>query len=292
MTAYRFDGFDGDIKVSLAGLPPGIHAEDSVIPGGQLVTTILLRAGADAEIGKSSPLKVKGVATIAGKEVTKWANPGDNLKFVSVIAPADVLISADRREVVLEPGQDAKITVSVTRKNGFDGRIPVEVLNLPPHTDTPEVGLNSIMITEEKTERTFSIRALPNARPLEQKIYLSGSVETRSPSPSSFASEAILVKIVPKSKGRPAGGVWRGVILDSSSRLGQLRGVMWMPLKSRRPRGRVITGPVCTHDLRDLFRALPAACACVQELEVRGQGSPFFVTRREFRVSTNTVHLL
>ena len=206
VTAYRFDGFDGDIKVSLVGLPPGIHAEDSVIPGEQLVTTILLRAGADAEIGKSSPLKVKGVATIAGQEVTKWANPGENLKFVSVIPPADVLISADTREVVLEPGQDAKITVAVTRKNGFGGRVPVEVLNLPPYTDTPEVGLNRIMVTEEKTERTFSIRALPNARPLEQKIYLSGSVETRSPSRSSFASEAILVKIVPKSKGRPVAG--------------------------------------------------------------------------------------
>ena len=205
VTAFRFDGFDGDIKVSLAGLPQGVHAEDTVIPGGQVLTTVLLRADAGAEIGKAAPLKVKGVATIAGKEVTKWANPGDNLKFVSVVPPADLLISADKREVVLEPGQDAKITVSVTRKNGFGGRVPVEVLNMPPHTDTPEVGLNRIMVTEEKTERTFSVRALPDAQPLEQKIYLSGSVETRSPSPTVFASEPILVKIVPKSKGTDAG---------------------------------------------------------------------------------------
>ena len=139
VTALRFDGFDGDINVSLAGLPQGVHAEDTVIPGGQVLTTVLLRADAGAEIGKSTPLKVKGVATIAGKEVTKWANPGDNPKFVSVVPPADLLISADKREVVLEPGQDAKITVSVTRKNGFGGRVPVEVLNMPPHTDTPEV---------------------------------------------------------------------------------------------------------------------------------------------------------
>ena len=184
VTALRFDGFDGDINVSLAGLPEGVHAEDTVIPGGQVLTTVLLRADAGAEIGKSTPLKVKGVATIAGKEVTKWANPGDNLKFVSVVPPADLLISADKREVVLEPGQDAKITVSVTRKNGFGGRVPVEVLNMPPHTDTPEVGLNRIMVTEEKTERTFSVRALPDAQPLEQKIYLSGSVENAVPFPN------------------------------------------------------------------------------------------------------------
>jgi hypothetical protein len=206
VTAYRFDGFDGDIKVSLAGLPPGIQAEDSVIPGGQLLTTILLRADADAEIGKSTLLKVKGVANIGGKQISKWANPGDNLKFISVIPSADVVISADTREVILEPGQNAKITVSVVRKNGFDGRVPVEVLNLPPHTDTPEVGLNSIMITEEKSERTFSVSALPDGQPMEQKIYLSGSVETRSSSRSTVASEAILVKIVPKSKGTGSAG--------------------------------------------------------------------------------------
>ena len=206
VTAYRFDGFDGDINVSLVGLPSGIHAEDSVIPGGQLVTTILLRAESDAEIGKSTPLKVKGVASIGGNETTKWASPADNLKFISVIPSADVLISADTKEVILEPGQSAKITVSVVRRNGFDGRVPVEVLNLPPHTDTPEVGLNSIMITEEKTERTFSVSALPDAQPLEQKIYLSGSVETRSSSRSTVASEAILVKIVPKSKGTQVAG--------------------------------------------------------------------------------------
>ena len=64
-----------------------------------------------------------------------------------------------------------------------------------------------------------------------------------------------------------------------------------MPLRSRRPRGRVITGPVCTHDLRDLLRALPAACACAPRVGGSGAGKSVFVTRRELRVSTNTVHL-
>ena len=170
-----------------------------------MVATLMLHADAEATVGKAFPLKIRGTAEIGGKAVSKRANPADTLQFVSVVAPADILITTDTREVVLEPGQDAKITVSVTRKNGFGGRVPVEVLNLPPHTDTPEVGLNSILITEEKDSRTFSIRALPGAKPLEQLIYVSGIVETRSSQPSAFTAEPIVLKIIEKSSGGAGG---------------------------------------------------------------------------------------
>ena len=205
VTAFREDGFDGPIHVAAEGLPPGIHADGAVIPSGQMVATLMLRAEADAAIGKAHPLKIRGVAEIGGSTVTKRANPADRLQFVSVTAPADILITTDKREVVLEPGQDAEIIVSVTRKNGFAGRVPVEVLNLPPHTDTPEVGLNRIMITEEKQSRKFSIRVLPGAKPLEQLIYVAGIVETRSAQPTAFTAEPIVLRIV-ESGGASAGG--------------------------------------------------------------------------------------
>ena len=205
VTALREDGFDGAIHVSVEGLPPGIHADDTVIPSGQMVATLILSADSDAAIGEAVPLKIRGTAEIGGKSVSKQANQGDRLQFVSVTAPADIVVTTDKREVVLEPGQDATITVTVNRKNGFGGRVPVEVLNLPPHTDTPEVGLNRIMVTEEKESRTFSIRALPGAKPLEQLIYVSGIVETRSLQPTAFTAEPIALKIVEKSGGSAGG---------------------------------------------------------------------------------------
>lgn len=205
VTALRADGFDGDILISVQDLPAGIHADDTVIPSGQMVATVMLRADAAAEIGTAFPLNIQGTAEIGGKTISKRANPDDTLQFVAVTAPADILIATDKREVVLEPGQDARITVSVRRKNGFGGRVPVEVLNLPPHTDTPEVGLNRIMITEENESRTFSIRALPGAKPLEQLIYVAGSVETRSPQPTAFTAEPIRLQIVVKSGGAAGG---------------------------------------------------------------------------------------
>ena len=201
VTAFREDGFSGEIQLAVEDLPTGIEADGTAIPSGQMVATLMLRADATAPIGKLFPLRVRGTAVIDGERVSKLANPGDRLQFVSVTAPADILVTTDKREVTLEPGQDAKITVSVTRKNGFGGRVPVEVLNLPPHTDTPEVGLNRIMILEDETSRTFSVRALPGAKPVEQLIFVSGIVETRSPQPTAFASEPIVLKIID-----PAGG--------------------------------------------------------------------------------------
>ncbi|MBG99988.1 MAG: hypothetical protein CMN58_06555 [Solibacterales bacterium] len=199
ITAFRHDGFDGDIRVTVKGLPTEIQADDTVIPSGQMVATVMLHANASAPIGKAFPLSILGTAVIDGKSVSRSANPADSLQFVAVTKPADILLMTDKREVVLKPGQDANITVSVLRKNGFDGRVPVEVLNLPPNTDTPEVGLNRIVITEEIDSRTFSIRALPDAKPIEQMIYVAGIVETRSPQPNTFIAEPIALKIVATS---------------------------------------------------------------------------------------------
>ena len=205
VTALREDGFDGPIHISVEDLPAGIHAADTVIPSEQMVATVVLRADSDAAIGEPVPLRIRGMAEIGGERVSKLANPGDSLQFVSVTAPADILVTTDTREVVLEPGQDARITVSVKRKNGFGGRVPVEVLNLPPQTDTPEVGLNRIMVTEETDSRTFSIRALAGAKPIEQLIYVAGIVETRSLQPTVFTSEPILLKIVEKPDASAGG---------------------------------------------------------------------------------------
>ncbi len=83
--------------------------------------------------------------------------------------------------------------------------LPAAGGNVPPHTDTPEVGLNRILITEEKDSRTFSIRALPGAKPLEQLIYVSGIVETRSSQPTAFTAEPIVLKIVVKSSAGAGG---------------------------------------------------------------------------------------
>ena len=196
--ASRRDDFDGPIHVTVEDLPPGVSVTEGVIPPGQASTTLLAAAKPGAELDRAVPFKVKATADIAGRQVTRWAAPEDNLKFISLSPPADIELAANVREIVLAPGEDIEITVSAERKNGFAGRVRVEVRNLPPHIDIPEIGLNAVLIPAEEESRTFHIRALPQAKPLEQWIHLAGRVQTRSPLQNSFAAEPILLKVTPE----------------------------------------------------------------------------------------------
>ena len=188
VTAFRMDGFAGPIDVSLEDLPPGLHASPAAIARGQVSATIVLQADAAAKLNGAVPLKVAGRATAAGVTLSHLANPEDHLKLISLMPRPDVLMTAETREITLRPGATAEITVSIARQNEFGGRVPVEVRNLPPRVRVLDVGLNGVLITEDESRRGFTIEALPSAEPVDQLIYVSGSVETRSGQQSSYAA--------------------------------------------------------------------------------------------------------
>jgi hypothetical protein len=86
----------------------------------------------------------------------------------------------------------------VDRANGFTGRVPVEVMNLPFRLSVPDVGLNGVLITEDQTSRTFSIVADPQAEAVEQQIVIAGRVETNSSVSSLYAAAPIKLRVVRK----------------------------------------------------------------------------------------------
>jgi hypothetical protein len=184
VTALRLDGFDGPIEVSLRNLPTGLHAASGVIQPGQIATTLTLSADADAKLAAAAPLEVVGKAG----SIERVANPDDHLKWIALMPRPDLVMTAETKEVTLEPGGTAEITVSIARQGDFHGRVPVEVRNLPPYVRVLDVGLNGVLITEDETRRSFTIEALPVAQPGEQTIYVSGQVETRSGQQSSYAA--------------------------------------------------------------------------------------------------------
>jgi len=86
--------------------------------------------------------------------------------------------------------------VSIARHGDFRGRVPVEVRNLPPRVRVLDVGLNGVLITEDETRRTFTLEALPSVEPVDQLIYVSGVIETRSGQQSSYAApQAIRLRV-------------------------------------------------------------------------------------------------
>jgi hypothetical protein len=189
------DEFDGPIQVAIRDLPAGFTATAGVIQPGQVNSTMLLCASANARLDRAVPLKIGGTAA----SLTREANPEDPLKLISLTTPADVRMTAETKELTIPQGGTGKITVSVQRQNQFAGRVPIDVRNLPPHVQVPDVGLNGILLNETESRRTFTIEALADAQPGEQWIYVGGDVETRSNLPSVYAApEAIKLRIVQK----------------------------------------------------------------------------------------------
>jgi hypothetical protein len=193
VTAFRTDGFDGPIDVAVENLPKGISSTPARIAPGQSTTTVLLTADVDTTLADAAPLTV--TASAAGTK--RYADPDDHLKLISVAKQADVTITSETRAVEVEPGRTGEVTVMIRRNNGFRGRVPIEVRNLPPRVKVSDVGLNGVLINEDEDRRTFKIEALDVALPIEQTIYVGGRVETRSESPVYAAPGPILLRIKP-----------------------------------------------------------------------------------------------
>jgi len=200
VTAIRMDGFDGPIEVSLGDLPAGLRASTGVIASGQVSTTIALSAEPNAKLDAAVPLKAMGKAAISGATIARLANPEDHLKLISLMPRGDILMTAETKEVTIEPGGSAEITVSIARQGDFRGRVPVEVRNLPPRVRVLDVGLNGVLLNEDESKRSFTINALSNAEPVDQLIYVAGAIETRSGQQNSYAApQAIRLHVKPKT---------------------------------------------------------------------------------------------
>ncbi len=197
VSAFRLDGFDGPIEVSLEGLPAGVQASKGVIAAGQSATTLLLTANVDAKLKDAVRFNVLGQAGT----LVRTANPDDAMQLLALMPPSDITMQTVTREVTLEAGGTGEIKVKIHRQNGFGGRVPVEVRNLPQRVRVLDVGLNGVLINEDESERSFTIEALPNAPNSEQLVWISGAIETRSGLPTSYAApEPVLVKVRARAK--------------------------------------------------------------------------------------------
>lgn len=202
VTAYRKDGFDDRIDVRMTDLPQGLEATSGAILPGEDSVVLTLSAPNNAILSDPIPLRVVGKAQINGREVSHYVNLEEMEGPVSRIAlsspPELYVASVEPQQIQIEPGGQAKVTVKIQRTNGFAGRVPLSVRNLPFLTTVPNIGLNGILITEQEDSRSFYIHADPKAEPCEQTLYVTGRVETNSSLPTDQASVPIRLKILPK----------------------------------------------------------------------------------------------
>jgi hypothetical protein len=172
VTANRIDGFDGRIDVRLEGLPTGLQATRGSILPGHYSTVLTISCPAGLASGKLPPvpLRIAGTAEVAGREISRVADPEDMISVISIASPPDLTVSVEQKELVVKPGDIVNVTVRINRRNGFAGRVPVEVRNLPLGITIPDVGLNGVLITESETSRTFKIAVDPNTTGIPMPI--------------------------------------------------------------------------------------------------------------------------
>ncbi len=156
--ADRHDDFEGPIEVRLVDLPPGFHAPVTTIPAHENSTSFALYAETTATIpAKAPPLKLIARAVFDSKEMVREATGG----VPKVIEPGDIVTTTGQTEVTVKPGGEVRLTVTVERRNGFRGRIPLDVKGLPHGVRVLDIGLNGILITPQETSRTIVISAEP-----------------------------------------------------------------------------------------------------------------------------------
>lgn len=199
ITAFRHDGFDEPIDVELTGLPDGLRATRGVILPGHSQVAVTIDAPSDAG-PVTAAFGVKGQGRIGGRAVIRTVDLTRSVPLVSITnAPPVRVVSAEPALIELAPGESATVRVKVARFEGFAGRVPLSVLNLPLLVTIPDIGLNGILITEQQDSRTFTVTADAKAAPLEQTLYLTARAEVNSGEPVDQASTPITLRIKPKA---------------------------------------------------------------------------------------------
>jgi hypothetical protein len=194
VTADRADGFDGAIEVRLENLPAGFSAPPTSIPEGENSTTFALWADADAVTPAKNPkLKLVARARIDGKDVVREAIGG----LPRVVAPGDLVTTTEQSEVTVQPGKQVRLLVKIERRNGFAGRVPLDVRGLPHGVRVLDIGLNGILVTEKETSRVVVIYAEPWVKPtVHPFVVLSRSERKRT----EHAARSVLLKVIEPPK--------------------------------------------------------------------------------------------
>ena len=98
-------------RFALTGLPAGLHATTGVIKAGQVATTIVLSADAEAKLTAAAPLNVTG----KGEGIERIANPEDRMKLIALMPHPDLVMKTETPEATVEAGGTVEITVSIAR---------------------------------------------------------------------------------------------------------------------------------------------------------------------------------
>ena len=177
VSAERMDGFEGEIKVDLTGLPPGFTVSTPlIIQAGHNEANGTLNATLDAAQPNetNAPMtKITATASVNGKPVSKEVNNfgkiklGGKPKLFVMLEPTDAPVSTNANasippgkplELTIAPGQSVPAWIKV-RRNGYEELITFTVQNLPHGVIVDNIGLNGVLIPKGENAREIFLTA-------------------------------------------------------------------------------------------------------------------------------------
>lgn len=183
----RTDGFDGDVRFDVTGLPEGFSISNpTVVQAGHLQARAVLSTSLDAK--EKAPtkeawanVKITATATIHGQQVTKEAGTlgkiklADKPKFVVFLKPdrPSLKVETDKAaqptdspatndeipELVIAPGTTITAMLRIERAENFNNEQRFDVDNLPHGVIVDNIGLSGVMIRQGETERQIFLTA-------------------------------------------------------------------------------------------------------------------------------------
>jgi hypothetical protein len=177
---WRFDGFNGEVRLAVDGLPEGVTCPSQVIGPNQRFAGFVVNAAPNAPVWNGA-ITVKGTATINGAEVVREARPASiiwpippqqqNVALISRLDRNLVLavrekalyaLSAEVQEVTTVAGQNVSIPLRVNRHSSdFKSNVQVTLLNPSQQGAFTFNNNQPLNLAKDETNVTLNVRNTP-----------------------------------------------------------------------------------------------------------------------------------
>jgi hypothetical protein len=225
--AVRKNGFDGEVQLSVEGLPPGVSANCGRILANGTDGCIILHTAPDAKQAAAN-IRILGSGSYrekSGKEVALSAvarplqeiyMPGGGryhypaeMHTVSVGDPLDLKsVTISPTSVSIKPGESKKIDVTLERKEGFNQTVTLDVVyqhlgsifgnSLPPGVKVDERA-SQTLLTGSNSKGSIVLKAAPDTKPVQnQQVPVMAHVSINFVVKMTYCAEPLLVTVPAK----------------------------------------------------------------------------------------------
>ncbi|MDB6026813.1 MAG: translocation protein TolB [Verrucomicrobiales bacterium] len=176
VSAERIDGFAGEVRVEISGMPPGFLVSTPLdIQAGHPDANGTINAAPDAKeptAEQMAQIRVTATATVNGKKVVKEVNRfgqikvGEKPKLMVSMEPyqkeatnwVEHAISDKPTEITIAPGQIVPVWLKLKR-NGHEELVSFTVEDLPHGVIVDNIGLSGVLIPKGENERQIFLKA-------------------------------------------------------------------------------------------------------------------------------------